>query len=73
VTIDMMSILPATQGYYNFPGSLTTPPCSEEANWFVLKTPVEMSKAQLAQFHKLYKHNARPVQHLNGRVVKESK
>ncbi|MDQ1812839.1 carbonic anhydrase family protein [Massilia sp. CCM 9210] len=73
VTIDTMQILPPTQGYYNFPGSLTTPPCSEEANWFVLKTPVDMSKAQLAQFHKLYKHNARPVQHLNGRVVKESK
>ncbi|NHZ34595.1 carbonic anhydrase family protein [Massilia sp. CCM 8692] len=72
VTIDMTGILPPTQGYYNFPGSLTTPPCSEEANWFVLKTPVEMSKAQLAQFHKLYKHNARPVQHLNGRVIKES-
>ncbi|WP_243492705.1 carbonic anhydrase [Massilia violaceinigra] len=72
VSIDMMGILPKTQGYYNFPGSLTTPPCSEEANWFVLKTPVEISKTQLAQFHKLYHHNARPVQHLNGRVVKES-
>jgi carbonic anhydrase len=71
-TIDLASALPADRGYYNFAGSLTTPPCSEEVNWFVLKTPVEMSAAQLKQFHTVYKHNARPVQSLNGRVVKES-
>jgi carbonic anhydrase len=72
VSIDLASALPTTQGYYNFAGSLTTPPCSEEVNWFVLKTPVDMSAAQLGQFHRLYKHNARPVQPLHGRVVKES-
>jgi carbonic anhydrase len=72
MTIDLASALPHTQGYYNFAGSLTTPPCSEEVNWFVLKTPVEMSPSQLKQFHRLYKHNARPVQPLHDRVVKES-
>ena len=72
VKIDAAALLPADRGYYNFPGSLTTPPCSEEVNWFVLKTPVEMSAAQLKRFHQLYQHNARPLQPLNGRVVKES-
>jgi carbonic anhydrase len=72
VSLDLAAALPPTQGYYNFAGSLTTPPCSEEVNWMVLKTPVELSKAQLARFHKMYKHNARPVQPLHGRVVKES-
>lgn len=72
VNIDAGAVLPADHHYYNFAGSLTTPPCSEEVNWFVLKKPVEMSKAQLKQFRTLYKHNARPVQPLNGRVVKES-
>ena len=72
VNLDIASVLPATQGYYNFAGSLTTPPCSEEVNWFVLKTPVEMSKAQLKQFHHVYTHNARPVQPLHARVVMES-
>ena len=71
-SIDVAAALPPHQGYFNFAGSLTTPPCSEEVNWFVLKEPVEMSGAQLKQFHKLYKHNSRPVQPLNGRVVKES-
>ena len=56
----------------NAAGKLTTPPCSEEVNWFVLKTPVEMSHAQLTRLRTLYKHNARPVQPLFARVVKES-
>jgi len=72
VSIDIASLLPQAQGYYNFPGSLTTPPCSEEVNWFVLKQPVEISAAQLKQFTRIYKHNARPVQPLNGRTVLES-
>lgn len=71
-TIDIGKLLPGEQGYYNFAGSLTTPPCSEEVNWFVLKNPVEMSAAQLQRFAKIYKHNARPVQPLNGRTVMES-
>ncbi len=50
-------------------GSLTTPPCSEDVRWQVLKTPVTLSAAQLAAFRKLYKMNARPVQPLNGRKV----
>ena len=68
-TIDVAALLPADHGYYSFPGSLTTPPCSEEVRWQVLKTPVEISGAQLASFRKLYKMNARPVQPLNERQV----
>jgi carbonic anhydrase len=72
VSIDAATLLPQAQAYYNFPGSLTTPPCSEEVNWFVLKQPVEISEAQLKRFHQVYTHNARPVQPLNGRTVLES-
>lgn len=67
--IDVAALLPADHAYYAFSGSLTTPPCSEEVRWHVLKTPVELSKAQLAQFRKLYPMNARPVQPLNDRKV----
>jgi carbonic anhydrase len=66
---DATQLLPKTHGYYAFSGSLTTPPCSEEVRWQVLKTPVELSSAQLASFRKLYPMNARPVQPLNGRKV----
>ena len=67
--LDVAALLPAQQSYWAFTGSLTTPPCSEDVRWQVLKTPVEISAAQLAAFRKLYRMNARPVQPLNGRVV----
>ena len=69
---DASTLLPNSLGYYAFTGSLTTPPCSEGVAWQVLKTPVEISKGQIAAFHKIYKMNARPVQPLNGRVVQQS-
>ena len=69
---DATALLPNSLGFYAFTGSLTTPPCSEGVAWQVLNTPVEISKAQIAAFRKIYKLNARPVQALNGRVVQES-
>lgn len=71
VMFNPADLLPAARGYYHFTGSLTTPPCSEGVAWYVLKTPVEASRAQLALLHKLYTRNARPVQPLNGREVIE--
>ena len=62
-------ILPVSPTYFGFTGSLTTPPCSEEVKWHVMKEQIEISYAQLAAFKKLYKMNARPVQPLNGRRV----
>lgn len=70
--INPADVLPADHAYYAFMGSLTTPPCSEEVRWQVLKTPVELSAGQIAAFRKLYKMNARPVQPLNGREVQVS-
>jgi carbonic anhydrase len=70
---DPAALLPASRGYYAFTGSLTTPPCSEEVTWRVLKTPVEVSSSQLAAFRKLYPMNARPVQPLNDRSVEASR
>lgn len=66
---DPADLLPAQHGYFHFQGSLTTPPCSEGVAWYVLKTPVEASRAQIRQLHALYPHNARPVQALHGREV----
>lgn len=70
--MNVANLLPTNRGYWAFEGSLTTPPCSEEVQWHVLKEPVEMSKEQLAAFKKLYPMNARPVQPLNGRTLQES-
>jgi carbonic anhydrase len=72
VTVNAADLLPRAHGYYTFAGSLTTPPCSEDVTWFVLKMPTTISTAELAVFAKLYPLNARPVQPLNGRVVQET-
>lgn len=69
--IDPSGLLPKSLAYYSYLGSLTTPPCSEGVTFFILKTPMEMSKAQLEQFKKLYPMNARPTFPLNGRKITE--
>ncbi|MEY4752363.1 MAG: hypothetical protein RJA44_38 [Pseudomonadota bacterium] len=72
LSLDLAALLPSDKHYYSFEGSLTTPPCSEGVNWMVLKNPVKLSAAQIQAFRKLYSSNARPVQPLNDRVIKES-
>lgn len=73
VKIDPTQLIPPKPGYYTFLGSLTTPPCSEGVLWLVMKTPIQVSKEQLASFATVYKNNARPIQATNGRVIKESR
>lgn len=70
--LDLAALLPTSLGYYSFDGSLTTPPCSEAVNWIVLKKPVALGAEQIKAFRRLFNANARPVQPLNGRIVKES-
>lgn len=73
VKINAMDLLPADHGFYSFRGSLTNPLCNEGVLWFVMKNPIEMSEAQIAQYRKYYHNTARPLQPLNDRPVTESK
>jgi len=42
------ALLPtASQAYFTYPGSLTTPPLFESVTWLVMREPVELSKAQM--------------------------
>ena len=70
--LNLGELLPKDQRYYQFMGSLTTPPCTEGVLWMVLKTPVQISPAQYKLFTQLYPQNARPVQALNGRPVRDA-
>jgi carbonic anhydrase len=72
-TINLNDFLPAQRGYYSFDGSLTTPPCTEHVRWFVLKSAVPASAAQVQQFAARYPHDARPVQPLNDRTVVQTR
>jgi carbonic anhydrase len=67
VTVDASQMLPAQREYWTYPGSLTTPPCSEGVTWLVMDTPVQVSGGQIAAFTSIYANNARPVQPLNSR------
>ncbi len=67
--IDLESLLPMDKSYYRYNGSLTTPPCSEVVNWYVLRTPITASKEQIEKFSSILKGNYRPVQPINDRVV----
>jgi carbonic anhydrase len=72
VEINPHELVPRDRAYYTFSGSLTTPPCSEGVTWYVLKNPATLSTGELARFGKAYAMNARPLQPLNGRVVRAS-
>jgi carbonic anhydrase len=67
--VDAAALLPRNKGYYTFEGSLTTPPCSQDVRWFVLKTPMRIADSEIASFGKLYPMNARPTQPRNGREI----
>ena len=69
VAVNPAGVLPRNPAYYMYTGSLTAPPCTEGVTWYVLKTPVEISAAEIDAFAKLYPHDVRPIQALNGRVV----
>ena len=70
VKLDPQDLLPEDNAhYYHYIGSLTTPPCSENVQWYLLKTPQTASAVQIAHFRKFYVDNERPVQELNDRVV----
>ncbi len=68
--INLINLMPEKKNFYNYKGSLTTPPCSEIVNWFLFTTPIQASKEQLEKFSKILKNNYRPVLPLNNREVK---
>ena len=72
VEINPAGLLPHASAYYTYIGSVTAPPCTEDVTWYVLKIPLEISAEQIHAFADLYPHDVRPVQPLNGRIVKES-
>lgn len=65
--------------YYLYPGSLTTPPCAEVVNWYVLANPLYLSSKQFARFSSAWVQNStfangngnnRVIMPLNTRSIK---
>jgi carbonic anhydrase len=67
------------ESFYTYGGSLTTPSCTEDVRWSVLANGGHVSKAAVDHLHEViagfpkyegYPNNNRPVQPLNGRVIR---
>ena len=62
-------MLPEGGSHYRYPGSLTTPGCSEIVSWVVMADSIAVSQDQVDAFAAIYPMNARPVQPLNERTI----
>lgn len=63
IRVDPQDLLPHDKKhYYHYVGSLTTPPCTEGVQWYILKAPMTASKVQILDMRAYYDHNYRPVQ-----------
>ncbi|WP_227429617.1 carbonic anhydrase [Psychrobacter sp. I-STPA6b] len=67
--VDINKLLPTNSPYYHYSGSLTTPPCSEQVQWFVMTKPLAVSQSTLATMIQMYHDNNRPVQPVGSRTV----
>jgi len=69
VHIELNLQIPANREAYHYTGSLTTPPCSENVEWLVLREKLKFSAEQIKAFSSRMHNNSRPVQPLYGRKI----
>ena len=70
--INVADALTKTSRYYTYPGSLTTPPCTETVTWFVLHEYAQLSIDQFEMFRHILGNNFRPLQKRNGRTIRST-
>lgn len=70
-TLDLSGLLPPVLSHYSYPGSLTTPPCTEGVRWLVMSEIQEAAREQIDRISALTgsRANNRPVQPLGARTV----
>lgn len=73
IPFDPASLLPDDRTAYRYEGSLTTPPCTEDVTWLVIKQPLLLSDVQIENLTAVHAseniHNSRPLQPLNDRTI----
>ena len=68
-TVDLAPLLPATiASYYRYVGSLTTPACDGDVTFFVLPSPMRISRKQ-RDVLRTFGDNSRPLQPRHGRPI----
>jgi len=74
VRVDPSAIYVGEMGYWQYNGSLTTPPCSEGVAWVLSKVPALISAGQWGAYWEHiggYPGNARDWQPLSGRRIRD--
>jgi carbonic anhydrase len=69
VKIDVGISVPKELSAWHYIGSLTTPPCTQNVQWLVLKNHITLDKTQIEAFSSRLKNNSRPVQPMNERKL----
>lgn len=69
--INLVNLLPTELNIFQYLGSLTTPPCTEGVQWYIIEQPIQMSNEQIFQFANIFSNNSRPIQSMNNRKVYE--
>ncbi len=64
-------LLPPSDGYFGYQGSLTAPPCSEGVRWVLARDVMGMAEEHRVWLEQEAGRNARPVQELGARIVGE--
>ena len=78
--LDVSRLLPDTDEYMTYSGSLTQPSCNEGVRWIVINKALQISRLQISQLRKLMQgdvfnpkaslsNNFRPLQPLNSRII----
>tara|TARA_Y100001936_G_scaffold112264_1_gene110332 strand:- start:2713 stop:3486 length:774 start_codon:yes stop_codon:yes gene_type:complete len=57
------------RNFYHYPGSLTTPPYTQTAQWFIYKTIMEASPQQIRTINAIEGNNARHIQGIFSRSI----
>lgn len=72
--IDLFTFIPEDNlgHHYHYQGSLTTPPYSENVNWFVLKKIFEASPEQIKAINNIEGNNARHFEPRNDRAITDN-
>lgn len=71
-TADLTSLFNNTGSYYSYSGSLPYPPCTENAQWRIVKTPITISHEQLSAIVRFIGRNTRLPQPVYMREILES-
>ena len=69
-SLNPLKLIPLGSNYFQYEGSLTTPPCTENVYWTVMQNPINFSAEQIKVFSTMFPKNNRNVQKAFNRLIR---